>query len=102
MNGEIERLVERLAAQEQRIAQLEAQLVVASITSAAAEAAMLGVAVAPTSGTSTSGGRSTSGAIGAIDVDTNGDVWLCTVAGAPGTWRRLSGGFDRDTVLAAS
>lgn len=28
---------------------------------------------------------------GAIDIDTNGDVWLCTAAGTPGTWRKLSG-----------
>ena len=28
---------------------------------------------------------------GEIDIDVNGDVWLCTVSGTPGTWRKLSG-----------
>ncbi len=28
---------------------------------------------------------------GEVDIDANGDLWLCTVAGTPGTWRKLSG-----------
>lgn len=28
---------------------------------------------------------------GEVDIDTNGDLWLCTAAGTPGTWRKLSG-----------
>lgn len=28
---------------------------------------------------------------GEVDIDTNGDLWLCTVSGTPGSWRKLSG-----------
>lgn len=28
---------------------------------------------------------------GEIDIDANGNLWFCTVAGTPGTWRKLSG-----------
>ena len=30
-------------------------------------------------------------AVGEIVLDLNADVWLCTVAGTPGTWRKLGG-----------
>lgn len=36
-------------------------------------------------------GRSVAAGLGAIDVDTNGDVWVCTSAGTPGTWRKVAG-----------
>lgn len=29
--------------------------------------------------------------VGEIDTDSNGDLWYCTVAGTPGTWRKLTG-----------
>lgn len=35
--------------------------------------------------------RSTAHARGEIDIDLNGDVWLCTEAGTPGSWRKLAG-----------
>ena len=28
---------------------------------------------------------------GEIDIDSNADVWVCVVAGTPGTWRKLTG-----------
>jgi hypothetical protein len=28
---------------------------------------------------------------GEIDIDSNGDVWLCVVAGTPGSWRKIGG-----------
>jgi len=28
---------------------------------------------------------------GRIEVDENGNLWMCTVAGAPGTWRKITG-----------
>ena len=29
--------------------------------------------------------------VGEIDIDSNADVWVCVVAGTPGTWRKLTG-----------
>lgn len=29
--------------------------------------------------------------VGEIDTDSNGDLWYCTIAGTPGTWRKLTG-----------
>ena len=29
--------------------------------------------------------------VGEIDIDSNADVWVCVVAGSPGTWRKLTG-----------
>lgn len=35
--------------------------------------------------------RSDAHQVGEIDVDIAGDLWYCTAAGAPGTWRKLAG-----------
>ena len=35
--------------------------------------------------------RSDAHVIGEIDIDTTGNVWLCVVAGSPGTWRKIAG-----------
>jgi len=35
--------------------------------------------------------RSDSHLDGEIDIDSNGDVWLCVVAGTPGSWRKIGG-----------
>ena len=35
--------------------------------------------------------RSDSHLQGEIDIDTNGDAWLCVVAGTPGSWRKIGG-----------
>jgi hypothetical protein len=35
--------------------------------------------------------RSDSHVVGEIDIDSSGYVWLCVVAGTPGTWRRIGG-----------
>jgi len=37
------------------------------------------------------GTRSDAHLVGDIDIDTNGDLWFCVVAGTPGIWRKLSG-----------
>ena len=35
--------------------------------------------------------RSDAHLVGEIDIDTSGNVWLCVVAGSPGTWRKIAG-----------
>ncbi|MEQ1702055.1 MAG: hypothetical protein ABMA25_18245, partial [Ilumatobacteraceae bacterium] len=37
------------------------------------------------------GSRSAAYTVGRIEVDENGNLWMCTVAGTPGTWRKLTG-----------
>jgi hypothetical protein len=44
----------------------------------------------PAAGTAPAG-RSDAHALGEIDIDSAGDVWLCVAAGTPGTWRKLGG-----------
>lgn len=37
------------------------------------------------------GSRSVAYTVGRIEVDENGNLWMCTAAGTPGTWRKLTG-----------
>lgn len=37
------------------------------------------------------GSRSAAYTVGRIEIDENGNLWMCTVAGTPGTWRKLTG-----------
>ena len=48
----------------------------------------------------TTGGAPTSGTfvVGDEIVDRNGQTWVCTVAGTPGTWRRTDGWFGLGTT----
>ncbi len=57
----------------------------------AARGALGAVVLIPSQGPPSTRSTTATAAIGALDIDTNGDVWLCTVAGAPGTWRKLAG-----------
>lgn len=46
--------------------------------------------------------RANAHARGEIDTDTNGDLWLCTVAGSPGTWRKIAGPASAGAYHAVS
>lgn len=37
------------------------------------------------------GSRSVAYTVGRIEIDENGNLWMCTAAGTPGTWRKLTG-----------
>lgn len=43
------------------------------------------------SGRTAPGSRAAAYTVGRIEMDENGNLWMCTVAGTPGTWRKLTG-----------